>query len=330
MENTEVTRREDADGNLIVCTTYVVHDTKSNRTFTRDKVETIPKAKPLNTLRPSRKQPAEDAKAVAPVEIPKEFTHCMKELLQTEKDFGTRVEAIYLHYEAPVRAENLLPPAAQIVVFGNNTAEKLVAASRACTEAWEATADIAQQIIIFWDYLYGARELYHDQVLSRAIGQAPLQGFLQSNRKFRKFATAKVPEVEKWFLDKGIQTHGHLGSVLFAPAQRLPRVLLLVMRMKEVWPAAPGLPELISLVQCLLEDFEQRNRSQEIVRPRGAGPSPLSVTASPTLSRARKSTTNACPLCREGFARAEDLVAHASKGDCKRRSSSSVIIPDLK
>jgi hypothetical protein len=282
-----------------------------------------------NTLRPSRKkgaQPESGCGTQAAKEIPKEFIHCMKELLQTEKDFANRMEALCLHYEEPVRLDVLLPVEAQRVIFGNGSAAKLVAASRACADAWEATTDIADQIVIFWDYLDGARDLYNDQIQSRALGQAPLQGFLQSNRKFRKFAAGKVPEVEKWFLAKGIQSHGHLGSVLVPPVQRLPRVLLLVMRMKEIWGEAPGLAELLALLSSMLEDFEQRNRTHGASRPRTSlAPPPSAVShssaaAPPTRAR-RMSISNACPICRAGFTTANELVVHAASMSCKKRSA---------
>lgn len=57
-------------------------------------------------------------------------------------------------------------------------------------------------------------------------------------------------------MTKGIQSHGHLGSVLYAPIQRLPRVLLLVKRMKSLNDVG-GVDELIQLIQAMLDDFEQ-------------------------------------------------------------------------
>lgn len=186
----------------------------------------------------------------------------------------------------------------------------LVALSRQCEKNVEqAAGNVAQMCVVFlsyhycvtdgacsmvayWDYFTAARALFIDQISSRSLGNTPLQGLLQSNARFRcgnrvarararltasgsKFASGQVAKAEEWFLARGIQTHGHLGSVLYAPVQRLPRVLLLALRyavatfsvlvalgadvwrrMRSLWPDAPGLSNLIELVQALLSDFE--------------------------------------------------------------------------
>jgi hypothetical protein len=84
----------------------------------------------------------------------------------------------------------------------------------------------------------------------------PLQGYLQSNAKFRKFARQQVKLVEDFLASKKIATHGHLGSVLYGPVQRLPRVLLLVERMQKLNPSLPELAELLALVRQILNEFE--------------------------------------------------------------------------
>ena len=86
----------------------------------------------------------------------------------------------------------------------------------------------------------------------------PLQAYLQSNAKFRKFAAAQVPKVEKYFLDNKMQSHGHLGSVLYAPVQRLPRVMLLAHRLLKLNPSISELASLLQFVQDTLSDFEEK------------------------------------------------------------------------
>lgn len=148
----------------------------------------------------------------------------MAELLNTERDFATRLEAVVLFYETPIREQKLLPETAIQVVFGKNTLAQMVASSRVCTKALEESKVPARCVVrfaclnpplqtpeawcvggrgvgathpsssitAFWDYLFESRGLYGDQIMSRSLGHVPLQGYLQSNTKFRKFATAQV------------------------------------------------------------------------------------------------------------------------------------------
>lgn len=179
-----------------------------------------------------------------------------------------------LYYERPVDVSNLLPPTARAVVFGNGTIAKLLSLSQKVCAAAEGKS-ASEQLALYRQFLHDSRSYFSDQITSRSLGHVPLQSFLQSNSKarsialffifvlsqnqtqFRKFAFAQVPLVESFLKSKNILTHGHLGSVLYGPVQRLPRVLLLVDRLKNLSPNTPGVQELYDYVRFVLNEFEQ-------------------------------------------------------------------------
>ncbi len=62
--------------------------------------------------------------------------------------------------------------------------------------------------------------------------------------------------MEDFLASKGIATHGHLGSVLYGPVQRLPRVMLLVDRLRKLDPSIPETEELLVYVRHVLSELE--------------------------------------------------------------------------
>jgi hypothetical protein len=163
---------------------------------------------------------------------------------------------VHTFYEKPIEASNLLPPMARTTVFGNGTIAQLLALS---TRVASVPRDKSpgERLAEYRAYLLEARPCFSDQIVSRSLGHVPLQGHLQSSSKFRKFAAGQVSLVEQFLLSKNISTHGHLGSVLYGPVQRLPRVLLLVERMQRLNPGLPELAELVAVVRLVLSEFEK-------------------------------------------------------------------------
>jgi hypothetical protein len=189
----------------------------------------------------------------------KEFAHVLEELFHTEREFGYRLEAVLLYYEKPIDVSNLLPPMARAVVFGNGSIAKLLALSQKVCTAAEGKSH-AEQLRLYLQYLQDSRSYFNDQITSRSLGHVPLQSYLQSNAKFRKFAVAQIPLVEAFLQSKKITTHGHLGSVLYGPVQRLPRVMLLLDRMNHLCPGAEGVSEVLEYVKFVLNDFEKSGK----------------------------------------------------------------------
>ena len=250
----DVTRTE-TDQGITVTTVMTIRNPKTNTEFTQSTTETRavkPQAKSAPVASPAESDIS--AKTVLDAKKQIEFDRVLAELFASEIDFATRLEAVHTFYEKEIDQQNLLPPMARAVVFGNNSLVKLLTKSRSMLE-W-SDKEPAKQFAAFQRYLEDARPLYNDQITSRSLGHVPLQAYLQSNAKFRKFACAQVPKVEKFFKEHGMTTHGHLGSVLYAPVQRLPRVMLLAQRLLSLNPSIVELANLLTYVKQTLSEFE--------------------------------------------------------------------------
>ncbi len=246
----------DNDKATTVTTTLTLRHPVTKKEFQQTTTETRAKA-PVADVAPPE-PPVPQIVASAPVDPKKlaEFNHVLKELFQTEREFGYRLEAVLIYYEKPVDVSNLLPPMARAVVFGNGSISKLLDLSQRVCSAVEGKGP-TEQLMLYRQYLQDSRSYFNDQITSRSLGHVPLQSYLQSNAKFRKFAFAQVPLVEAFLQSKKITTHGHLGSVLYGPVQRLPRVMLLVDRMRQLNPSVEGLSELLAYVKFVLNEFEK-------------------------------------------------------------------------
>ncbi len=272
--DTQVTRVEDERG-VTVKTTMTLRNAATKKEFEQTTTETRLKPKAAEAVAaPAAVRGGGGGGGAMEAKAAAEFGHVLEELLyglllrlfcdccsnarpdsQTERDFAYRLEAVHTFYEKPIDVSNLLPPMARAVVFGNGTIAKLWALSRAVSD-FPRDKSPGERIAAYRQYLLDSRSCYSDQIVSRSLGHVPLQGYLQSNAKFRKFACGQVKLVEDFLMSKKIATHGHLGSVLYGPVQRLPRVLLLVERMQKLNPGLPELGELLALVRLVLNEFE--------------------------------------------------------------------------
>lgn len=240
-----------------VITTMTLRHPVTKKEFQQTTTESRAKVTALNE--PPPPVPAVSAPAaVAPVDPKKkkEFAQVLEELFQTEREFGYRLEAVLVYYERPIDLNNLLPPMARAVVFGNGSIAKLLALSQAVCAAAQGKTQ-TEQLLLYRQYLQDSRSYFNDQITSRSLGHVPLQSYLQSNSKFRKFAFGQVPQVEAFLQGKKIMTHGHLGSVLYGPVQRLPRVMLLLDRLKQLDPGVEGVSEVLEYVRFVLNEFEK-------------------------------------------------------------------------
>jgi hypothetical protein len=73
-------------------------------------------------------------------------------LIQTEREFGYRLEAVLIYYEKPIDVSNLLPPLARAVVFGNGTIAKLLSLSQKVCDACKGKP-APEQLKLYRQYL---------------------------------------------------------------------------------------------------------------------------------------------------------------------------------